>query len=96
MKEFIVLVLLLAGIMAGNVYDSAIFTYDVSTFLIFILVVGFLIYHDRRKVKLQGIVLMRRTQKGKNFIDKTANKLGLQNKKVTYWLGQSIFIAKKI
>src|SRR3989338_6856547 len=45
---------------------------DVILFAVFILVVALLIIKDRKKIKFQGIVLMRRTQKGRDFIDKTA------------------------
>jgi membrane-associated protease RseP (regulator of RpoE activity) len=75
MKEplvFIIFVLLLLGITAGYSYGT--FSFDLTTFLAFILIVGLLIYRDRRKLKLQGIVLMRRTTKGRNFINSTANR----------------------
>ncbi len=70
MKEFLIFILLLLAIIGGHSYSVV--PYDLATFLIFILVVGLLIYRDRGKVKFDKIIFMRRTQKGKNFIDRTA------------------------
>ncbi len=50
------------------------FSADVLLFLAFILVIGLLIYRDRRKVKLQGIVFVRRTTKGREAIDRIASR----------------------
>lgn len=47
---------------------------DLLLFLAFILILGTLIYRDRRKVKLQGIVFTRRTEKGRDTIDNIANR----------------------
>jgi membrane-associated protease RseP (regulator of RpoE activity) len=49
-------------------------SFDLAAFLIFILIVAFLVYRDRKKVRLDGIVLIRRTKKGRNFIDKIAKR----------------------
>src|SRR3989338_7210429 len=43
---------------------------DLALFIVFIAIVAALLYKDRKKVKLQGIMFIRRTQKGKNVIDK--------------------------
>ncbi len=72
MKEFFVLILLLLAVIASNAY--AVISYDLATFFVFIVVVGFLVYRDRRKVKLQGVVFMRRTTKGRDFIDRAAQR----------------------
>ncbi|MFH0832724.1 MAG: site-2 protease family protein [Candidatus Aenigmatarchaeota archaeon] len=45
---------------------------DLISFVIFILVIAILIYRDRAKVKRDGILLIRRTKKGRNFIDNVA------------------------
>ena len=47
---------------------------SVISFAVFIVVIAALIIIDRKKVKLQGIVLIRRTKRGRDFIDKTANR----------------------
>lgn len=47
---------------------------DVILFVAFILVVAALVFYDRKKIQFQGIVMMRRTKKGKDFIDNTAKK----------------------
>lgn len=47
---------------------------DLISFIAFLLIIAILIYLDRRKVKLEGIVLIRRTKKGRNFIDSFAKK----------------------
>lgn len=72
MKEFLVFAILLIATIAG--YSYSVVDYNITTFLVFIEVVGFLVYRDRGKVKLQGIVFMRRTKKGRDFIDRTANR----------------------
>ena len=46
--------------------------HDLALFLAFIAVVAILLYRDRKKVKLQGIMFVRRTQRGREFIDKVA------------------------
>ncbi|MBI5332517.1 MAG: site-2 protease family protein [Candidatus Aenigmarchaeota archaeon] len=42
---------------------------SLAGFLVFILAVGLLIYKDRKNMKLEGIVLMRRTNKGRAILD---------------------------
>ncbi|MBI3190392.1 site-2 protease family protein [archaeon] len=70
MKEFAVFILLFIAIIGSYSYNFI--SIDLATFLLFILVLGLLIYRDRRKVDFDKIVFMRRTKKGRNFIDKTA------------------------
>ncbi len=43
---------------------------DLALFIAFIAIVAILLYHDRKKVKLQGVMFIRRTQKGRAMIDK--------------------------
>lgn len=43
--------------------------YELESFLIFIAIVAFLIYRDRKNIKIEGIVIIRRTEKGRNFIE---------------------------
>jgi len=46
---------------------------DIALFAGFIVAIGGIIYADRRKVKLEGIVFIRRTKRGRDFIDKIAS-----------------------
>jgi len=46
--------------------------FDVISFIVFIIIVAILIIKDRKNVKLEGILLIRRTKRGRNFIDKVA------------------------
>ncbi len=45
---------------------------DTAAFFLFVLVLATLIFKDRKKVKFEGIYFIRRTQKGRDFIDRTA------------------------
>src|SRR3989338_3722030 len=47
---------------------------DILAFIAFIAVVAILIYLDKKKIKREGVMIIRRTQKGKSFIDRTAKK----------------------
>lgn len=47
---------------------------DIALFVGFILAIALLIYSDRKKVKLEGIIFIRRTQKGRSFIDRVASR----------------------
>ncbi|MCD6092930.1 MAG: site-2 protease family protein [Candidatus Aenigmarchaeota archaeon] len=44
------------------------------SFLIFICIIALLILKDRKNIKLEGIIIIRRTKKGKRFIEKLAKK----------------------
>lgn len=48
--------------------------FELESFLIFIFIIGILIYRDRKNIKLEGIVIIRRTQKGKKFIENIAER----------------------
>ena len=72
MKEFAAFILLLLAIIGS--YSYSFISVDLATFLVFILVLGLLIYRDRKKVDFDKIVFMRRTKRGRNFIDCTARK----------------------
>ncbi|MBS3056507.1 MAG: site-2 protease family protein [Candidatus Aenigmarchaeota archaeon] len=48
--------------------------FDVIIFLIFIAAVALLVWKDRKNFKLEGLILMRRTQKSKKTIDNIAMK----------------------
>lgn len=45
---------------------------NIIIFVLFILAIAVLVYKDRKNVKREGIVIIRRTKKGKKFIDKIA------------------------
>lgn len=45
---------------------------DLLSFVAFILILVVLIYRDRKKAKFEGIMFIRRTKKGRNFIDRVA------------------------
>jgi len=47
---------------------------DMLSFFAFIAVLALLIFKDRKKVKREGIIIIRRTKKGRNFIDRTSRK----------------------
>jgi membrane-associated protease RseP (regulator of RpoE activity) len=47
---------------------------DLAVFLFFIFAVAAFVWRDRRNVKATGLVLMRRTQRGKVWLDKTASR----------------------
>ncbi|MEM7819926.1 MAG: site-2 protease family protein [Candidatus Aenigmatarchaeota archaeon] len=68
----IVFMILLVLFIAINNYG--IINYDLLTFLIFISFIGVLMYADKNKVKLEGIVFIRKTTKGRNFIDNIAKR----------------------
>lgn len=47
---------------------------DLLAFFLFVIILAALIYKDRKKVRLEGIMFIRRTQKGRDFIDRTAQR----------------------
>ena len=61
----------IAGLIAAMLL-SFLVSLDIALFVGFILAIALLIYSDRKSVRLEGIVIIRRTQKGKNFINKVA------------------------
>jgi membrane-associated protease RseP (regulator of RpoE activity) len=48
--------------------------FDLASFLAFIAFLGAIIYADRDKVKTEGIVFIRRTKRGRNFIDNVTRR----------------------
>ncbi len=63
------LILAILSVIAGTI---GYFGFDIVAFFLFVIALAALIYKDRRKVKLEGIIFIRRTQKGRDFIDRTA------------------------
>ncbi len=57
---------------------------DIALFSGFIIVIAMLIYGDRKKVKLEGIIFIRRTQKGRDFIDNVARGASGFWRKISY------------
>jgi membrane-associated protease RseP (regulator of RpoE activity) len=51
-----------------------IISFDLFTFLVFIAILVALILNDRKNVKLEGIIFIRRTIKGRKFINSVAHK----------------------
>lgn len=47
-------------------------TLDIAAFVGFVVMVALIVYIDRKNVKLEGVMIMRRTQRGRDFIDKVA------------------------
>ncbi len=58
--------------MIAAFFLSYIISMDIALFTGFIVVVAGLIYSDRKHVKLEGIVIIRRTKNGRQFIDRVA------------------------
>lgn len=71
MKKSSAAVSIIAGIIIAALL-SLVVSADIALFAGFIFAIALLIYSDRKKVKLEGVVFIRRTQKGRSFIDKTA------------------------
>ncbi|MBI4170505.1 MAG: site-2 protease family protein [Candidatus Aenigmarchaeota archaeon] len=63
------LILAIISVIAGT---FGYFGFDILAFFLFVIVLATLIYRDRKKVRLEGIIFIRRTQKGRDFIDRTA------------------------
>jgi len=45
---------------------------DLIAFLIFLIIIGIVIIKDRKNIKFQGLLLMRKTKRGKNIVDSIA------------------------
>ncbi|MBI4896259.1 MAG: site-2 protease family protein [Candidatus Aenigmarchaeota archaeon] len=67
MKVLLAAAFLLLLIIVLMVYQ--IIPQTIALFLLFITILGSLIYHDRKNVKLEGVVLIRRTKKGRDTIN---------------------------
>ena len=63
----VILVGILAGIIASQFISG-----DIALFFGFIIIIAGLILLDRKSVKMEGIIIMRRTKRGRDFIDRTA------------------------
>lgn len=62
------------------------------SFILFILFAALLIYRDRKKIQFQGIMIIRKTKKGRDFIDNIAKKhIKFWNIYGTIGIGVSIF-----
>ncbi len=48
--------------------------FELASFIIFVLAVALLLYMDRKKIKVQGVMVIRKTERGKDFIDGIAKK----------------------
>ncbi len=69
-KFFLISLLLFVAILAGffaNIYDL-----NLAGFLIFIILLATIVYNDKSKVKIEGIMIIRRTEKFRDTIDKIA------------------------
>ncbi len=62
-----------AGLALAVILSSAI-SRDIALFAGFIVIIAGLIYSDRESVKLEGIMIMRRTKKGRDIIDAVAKR----------------------
>ncbi len=47
-------------------------TFESISFVVFILFLLAVVHRDRKKIKIEGIMIMRRTRKGRDFIDRVA------------------------
>ena len=72
MLDFVMFIFLVLLVLLYSVLGYI--SFDLAAFAIFVLVIAFLVYRDRKKVKLEGIVFIRRTKKGRKFIDKIAKR----------------------
>lgn len=73
MKKLSALGSVAAGIIAAALL-SFLISSDIALFIGFIATVALLIYSDRKKVKIEGIIFIRRTKKGRDFIDRVAQR----------------------
>ncbi len=48
--------------------------FELVSFIVFIMAVALLLYIDRKKIKVQGVMVIRKTERGKDFIDGVAKK----------------------
>ncbi len=83
MKKISVATSFAIGIVAA-VLLSFVTSADIALFAGFIAVIASLVYSDRKKVKLEGIVIIRRTQKGRNFIDSVARRFSNGWRKLSF------------
>lgn len=75
MKHVAVYVLLLVmALLSIYATTASLISFDLGAFFVFVLILAALIFRDRKKVKLEGILFIRRTKKGRDFIDRTAKR----------------------
>lgn len=48
--------------------------FELASFAVFVLILAALLYMDRKKIRLQGIMIIRKTERGKDFIDSVAKR----------------------
>lgn len=73
MKKSSAALSIIIGIIAAAALSLAI-SVDIALFAGFILAAALLMYSDRKSVRLEGIIFIRRTTKGRDFIDRVAAK----------------------
>lgn len=69
----VIIFIVVLAVMSWLTTVSAI-SIDLSSFIVFIVLLGVLIYNDRKKVKLDGVIIIRRTKRGKKFLDGIAKR----------------------
>lgn len=72
MAKIVVAILIMALILTG-LFHAGFIGIDLLAFLLFVSAVGGIFYADRKKMKREGIVFMRRTHRGRQFIDRVAS-----------------------
>ncbi|MBI4174428.1 MAG: site-2 protease family protein [Candidatus Aenigmarchaeota archaeon] len=83
MKKSHAILSVVIGIVAAAALSSAI-SIDLALFAGFVIAIALLIYSDRKKVKLEGIIFIRRTTKGRDFIDRVAGKYHRSWRKISH------------
>ncbi len=71
---FYYVVIALLAIISVLLGIASIISTDLLAFFLFILLIAFLICKDRKRVKLEGLIFIRRTQKGIDFINNAAKR----------------------
>ena len=83
MKKSSAMLSIIAGIIVAAALSLAV-SADIALFTGFIAAIALLIYGDRKNVKLEGIIFIRRTTKGRNFIDRAAARHSKFWRKLSY------------
>jgi membrane-associated protease RseP (regulator of RpoE activity) len=71
MNKISALLVIVIGVLAAVILPNFI-SMEIALFAGFIIIIGGLIYSDRDSVKLEGIIIIRRTKKGRDAIDRIA------------------------
>lgn len=74
---------IIIGIVAALVL-SLIISIDIALFAGFVITIACLIYSDRKSVRLESVVIIRRTKKGRDFIDRTAKSMPNFWRRISY------------